>query len=337
MATPLRWGICSAGKISHDFIVGIKAIPGSSHQIAAVAARSLESAAKLATTHSIPTAYGSYDELATDPNIDVVYIGTIHPTHFSAASKMLEAGKPVLCEKPLTMNTAETKTLIELAKSKNLFLMEGVWMRFFPAMVELRRLISDGAIGDVNYVNATFGFRLPADLLDHSRLFKPESGASAVLEIGVYVINFVSMVFGGVRPEKIHADGILSPLGFDTTVAMTFTYPGNRIAQMTVSVVSELPCEALVCGTKGEVKVPKRFWCPTQLETPDGVKDFPIPQPYMPTIFDNSQGFCYEAEEVRRCLSEGKKESDAMSLQETQLVAELMDEVLRQVGYCPVK
>ncbi len=250
MATPLRWGICSAGKISHDFIVGIKAIPGSSHQIAAVAARSLESAAKLATTHSIPTAYGSYDELAADPNIDVVYIGTIHPTHFSAASKMLEAGKPVLCEKPLTMNTAETKTLIELAKSKNLFLMEGVWMRFFPAMVELRRLISDGAIGDVNYVNATFGFRLPADLLDHSRLFKPESGASAVLEIGVYVINFVSMVFGGVRPEKIHADGILSPLGFDTTVAMTFTYPGNRIAQMTVSVVSELPCEALVCGTR---------------------------------------------------------------------------------------
>ena len=330
----LRWGICSAAKISHDFIVALKTLPESSHKIVAVAARSLESATKLANTHSIPKAYGSYDELATDPDIDVVYIGTIHPAHLSAASKMLEAGKPVLCEKPLTMNAAETKTLIELARSKNLFLMEGVWMRYFPVMVELRRLLAAKSIGDVQYVNVTFGFRLASDLQDH-RLVRPDLGASAVLDIGVYVINFASMVFNGERPEKIHAEGILSPHGIDNLVAITFTYPGNHIAQLTCSVVSELPCEALVCGTKGEIKIPKRFWCPTKLETSEGTKEYPLPKPYMPTNFANSEGFCYEAEEVRKCLLEGMKESSVMPLDETQMIAEIMDEVLRQVGYSP--
>ncbi len=337
MAT-LRWGICSAAKISHDFIVALKTLPESSHQIIAVGARSLESATKLATTHNIPVSYGSYDELANDPNIDIIYIGTIHPAHLSTASKMLEAGKPVLCEKPLTMNAAETRQLIELAKNKNLFLMEGIWMRFFPAMVELRQLLADGDIGDIQYVNVSFGFRLPmissTTMADH-RLVKPRLGASAVLDIGVYVINFTSMVFNGEKPENIHATGILSPEGIDNLAVMTFTYPGNRIAQLSISVVSELPCEALICGTKGEIKVPKRFWCPTQLETPNGVKEYPLPKPYMPTNFANSEGFCYEAEEVRRCLSEGKKESDIMTLNETQLIAEIMDEVLKQIGYSP--
>ena len=159
----LRWGICSAGKISNKFITGIKTLPESSHQIVAVAARSLESATRLATTHNIPKSYGSYEELAADPNIDVIYIGTIHQTHLSTACKMLEAGKAVLCEKPLTMNATETKQLIELAKSKNVFLMEGVWMRFFPAMVELRRLLAAKSIGDVNLVTVDFGFRLPSE------------------------------------------------------------------------------------------------------------------------------------------------------------------------------
>ena len=326
----LRWGICSAAKISHDFIVALKTLPDTSHQVVAVGARSLESAQKLATTHSIPRSYGSYDELANDPEIDVVYIGTIHPTHLSSARKMLEAGKPVLCEKPLTMNADDTRTLIKLAREKNLFFMEGVWMRYFPAIVELRRLIREDAIGKVNYVNVTFGFRIKSGI--KNRLTEPELGAGAVLDIGIYCINFVSMVFGGEKPEKIHAEGILSSNETDNLVAITLTYPGCRIAQITCSIISDLPSDAFVSGTKGEIKVPKRFWCPTKLETPDGIKEFPLPKPYLPTNFSNSEGLCYEAEEVRRCLQEGKKESAVMPLEETQLVAEIMDEVMKQVG-----
>ena len=115
------------------------------------------------------------------------------------------------------------------------------------------------------------------------RLTEPELGASAVLDVGVYAINFASMIFGGEKPEKIHAEGILSDKGTDDLVAITMTYSGGCIAQLTCSVIVDLPCEALVSGTKGDLKVPKRFWCPMKLETPDGVKEFPLPKPYLPT------------------------------------------------------
>ena len=125
----IRWGICSAGKVSHDFLVGLKTLPETSHQVLAVAARSLDSAQSFASKHSIPRAYGSYEELAKDQELDVIYIGTINPSHFSCARMMIEAGKSVLCEKPFTMNAAETKELIGLAREKNVFLMEAMWTR----------------------------------------------------------------------------------------------------------------------------------------------------------------------------------------------------------------
>ena len=326
----LRWGICSAAKISHDFIVALKTLPDTSHQVVAIGARSLESAQKLATTHSIPRSYGSYDELANDPEIDVVYIGTIHPAHLSSARMMLEAGKPVLCEKPLTMNADDTRTLIKLAREKNLFFMEGIWMRYFPAIVELRRLIAQGVIGKVNYINIPLGRVKNVDKLP--RYINPDLGASMLLNLGIYCINFASMIFCGEKPERISAEGIINPNGIDTLIAVTLCYSGKRIAQITCTDLCTLPCDATVSGTKGQIKVFNQFWCPTKLETPDGIKEFPLPKPYLPTNFANSEGFCYEAEEVRHCLQEGKKESAVMPLEETQLVAEIMDEVMKQVG-----
>jgi dihydrodiol dehydrogenase / D-xylose 1-dehydrogenase (NADP) len=325
----LRWGICSAGKISHDFVIGLKVLPESSHTVVAVAARSLDSAQSFATTHCIPRAYGTYQELANDPQVDVVYIGTIHPTHAACTKLMMDAGKPVVCEKPLTMNAKDTKELIQLAKDKNLFFLEGVWMRFFPVMVELRRLLSEDAIGTVRYVNVTFGFRMVSEV---KRLTQPDLGGGATLDIGVYVVNFATMIFNGEKPIKIHAEGVLSEEGVDLIGAVTLTYTGGRIAQLTFSIVTDLPCEALVSGTKGDITVPKRFWCPTMLKTSEGTKEYPLPEPYMPTVFANSQGFCYEAEEVRQCLQEGKKESSIQSLNDTVVVAEIMDEIMKQIG-----
>ena len=207
--------------------------------------------------------------------------------------------------------------------------MTSVCRRFFPAMFELRRLIASGSIGDVNYVNVSFGFRMRPE---SKRLIDPKLGGGATLDIGVYAINFTSMVFGGDKPEKIHAEGTLSDEGTDNLAAVTITYPGGRIAQLSISIKADLPCEAFVYGTKGQLKVPKRFWCPTQLETPEGTKEFPLPKPYQPTNFANSEGMCYEAEEIRRCLQEGKKESDIMPLNETQLVADIMDDIMKQLG-----
>ena len=180
------------------------------------------------------------------------------------------------------------------------------------------------------YVN--FGFKVLPGSIKRARLVDPKLGGGATLDIGVYAISFASMIFGGEKPEKIHAEGSLWPEGTDNLAAVTITYPGGRIAQICYSFLTNLPCEALVCGTKGQLKLHKKFSCATKLETSEGLKEFPLPTPYQPTNTGNSVGMCYEAEEVRRCLQEGKKESDVMSLNETQLVADIMDDIMKQLG-----
>ena len=326
----LRWGICSAGKICHDFVVSLKTLPESDHRVVAVGARSLEDAKKFAATHSIPRAYGSYEEVAADTEVDVVYVGGIHPTHLAVSTMALNKGKPVLCEKPLTMNVRDTETLLATAQEKGLFIMEAVWTRYFPAMVELRRLIAEGSIGDVKYVNIAFSFRRQP--LTTARLVDPKLGGGGLLDVGIYVLNVASMVFGGEQPESIRAWGQLSEEGTDELAAITLVYKGGRIAQLTCGTAYNIPSQAVVCGTKGEVKIPAPFWCPTKLETPDGTKEYPLPEPALPLNYGNSTGLRYEAEEVRRCLKEGLKESPVMPHKETLLIANMIEEAMKQIG-----
>nr|CAD7435799.1 unnamed protein product [Timema monikensis] len=162
MAT--RWGIASAGKISHDFVTALSVLPQAEHVVVAVAARQLSRAKDFATLHNIKAAYGSYEELAKDPNVDVVYVGSIHPQHMQITSLMLNSGKPCLVEKPLTLNLKETKQLINLARNKKLFLMEAIWSRFFPVYQLLRDELKAGTLGDVLQVIANFG--IPIENVD---------------------------------------------------------------------------------------------------------------------------------------------------------------------------
>ena len=336
----LRWGILGAGKICHDFVVGLKTLPASEHTVVAIAARSADSAQQFAATHSIPRSYGTYDDLMKDSGVDVVYIGTIHVTHLGIAMKVLEAGKPVLCEKPMTMNPQDTKTMIDKAREKSLFLMEGTWMCFFPAIVEMRRMIAEGDIGEVRFIRANFSFRMPTEVLEtKGRHIDPELGGGSVLALGTYPISFATMIFGGERPEKIYAQGTLLSTGVDGTAVITLTYSGGRIAQLCCSISFDMACDAVVCGTKGELRLPPPFWCPTKLELPKGVykkdsvsKEFPLPEPYLPTNFLNSTGLHYEAEEVYKCIKGGKKESSVMPLEQSLIVAEIAEEIMKQIG-----
>ena len=330
----LRWGICGSGKIAHDFVVALQSLPESQHQVVAVAARSLDSATKFAREHRIPRAYGSYENLARDEGVDVVYVATIHPTHLQCSLQMIEAKKPVLCEKPLTMNAKETATLIKAARDGGVFLMEAVWTRFFPAIVKLKSMIDEGEIGQVKYVSANFGFqRQPDDGSDErARLTDPALGGGAVLDVGVYVINLATMVFGGDRPESIYASGWLTDTGVDDFAAVTLKYSGERVAQLTCTIGLDLPNEAIVVGTKGTLKLPCPFWCPSKLETPTGTLEFPLPSVHKPTVFRNGSGMSYEAEEVRACLIASKQESYHMTLDQSQVIADIMDDVMKQLG-----
>ena len=326
-AGPIRWGICSAGRISNDFAVSLKTLTDGDHKVVAVGARSLESAQEFAKTHSIPRAYGSYEEVAADDDVDAVYIGTVNTTHFTTSMMVLDKGKPVLCEKPLTMNLRDTQTLVKKAQEKGLFMMEGIWMRFFPAMCELRKLINEGTIGEVKYVKASFAFRRPTE-----RLVDPSIGGGSLNVVGVYALNFASMVFGGEKPQSTHAWGQLSEKGTDELVVITLCYSRGRIAQLACGVSSNMLNDAVVCGTKGHLRLHDPFLCPTRLETSDDVREFPLPSPPLPIVFLNGTGMRYEAEEVRRCLQEKRRESLIMPHKETVLVAEIMEEIMKQIG-----
>ncbi|XP_062860523.1 trans-1,2-dihydrobenzene-1,2-diol dehydrogenase [Trichomycterus rosablanca] len=324
----IRWAICSAGKISHDFTVALKSLPADQHQVVAVAARNLKRAEEFAQKHSIPRVYGSYEELVKDPEIDVVYVGTIHPHHLSVSLLFLNAKKNVLCEKPLAMNLREVQELVAAAKMNNVFLMEAVWTRFFPASLEISRLLAEEAVGEVKLVRAEFGVAI----MKIRRSVEKELGGGALLDIGIYCLQFALMVFNGEKPECIQATGVCLDNGADESMVITLKFSQGRIAVCTCTIALDLPNEAVIFGTKGTIRVPTHMWCPTSLIVNGKETDYPVPEPYLPTNFINSTGMRYEAEEVRRCLLQGLKESPCMSHVDSALLAEIMDECRRQVG-----
>ncbi|XP_051794705.1 trans-1,2-dihydrobenzene-1,2-diol dehydrogenase-like [Acanthochromis polyacanthus] len=326
MAT--RWAICGAGRISHDFTVALKTLPPGEHQVVAVAARKLEGAQEFAKKHSISRAYGSYEELARDPDIDVVYVGVIHPYHHGACLLFTNAKKNVLCEKPLAMNRREVQEILASAKKNDVFLMEAVWTRFFPASVEIRRLLAQGELGDVKMVRTEFG--LP--LMHIPRLSQKELGGGTTLDLGIYCLQFISMVYNGEKPESIQATAVCRETGVDETVVVALKYSDNRLAVLTSSLAMTLPNSAIIVGTKGSIQIPDHVWCPTVLDVNGKVTEYPLPEPYLPINCIKSTGMRYEAEEVRQCLLKGLKESSVMSHSDSMLLAELEDEIRRQVG-----
>ncbi|XP_067001941.1 trans-1,2-dihydrobenzene-1,2-diol dehydrogenase [Anabrus simplex] len=326
MAT--RWGIASAGKISHDFVTALSTLPSEEHVVVAVAARQLERAQEFAKLHKISKAYGSYEELAKDNNIDVVYIGSINPHHLSIGKLMLNSGKPILCEKPLTMNLKQTQELISLAREKKLFLMEAVWSRCFPVYEALKKEINAGALGEVVQVNATFG--IPVEDVD--RVMKKALGGSTILDLGVYCLQFALFIYGPVRPKNVVALGHLNDEGVDVSMSCIFTYENGKTAVLSTHARAQFPNEALVIGTKGTARVPNPFWCPTQVSLPDKTSEFILPTAALPFNFTNSAGLRYEAMEVRRCLKEGLLESPKITHQESLLLAELEDTLRKQLG-----
>ncbi|XP_066463966.1 trans-1,2-dihydrobenzene-1,2-diol dehydrogenase-like [Eleutherodactylus coqui] len=326
MAT--RWGICSAGKICNDFVVALQTLPAQDHQAIVVAARDLNRAKEFAQRHNIPKAYGTYEELAKDPDIDVVYVGAIHPAHRDLVLLFFNHGKNVLCEKPMAMNLTEVKELTSAARKHNLFFMEAVWSRFFPVYGEIRSQLHLKAIGDVKVVRAEFG----VNLLGVPRAVEKELGGGAILDIGCYCIQFALMVFNGEKPESVTAKGFLHDTGVDETVTVILQYPGKRQAILTCTMVTELPNQAVISGTKGMIQIPSYIWSPTSIIVNGKEMKYSLPPTTKHLYFKNSTGLSYEAEHVRECLLKGLKESPIMSLTDSELLASIMEEVHIQLG-----
>ncbi|KAK9880771.1 hypothetical protein WA026_013092 [Henosepilachna vigintioctopunctata] len=323
---PLRWAIVGAGKISHDFVTAIQIFPDN-HSVVAVGSGNRANAEKFAEEHKIPKAYEGYEGIAKDKEVDVVYIGNLNTQHYASTKLMLEHGKPVLCEKPFTMNEKQTTDLIELARAKKVFLMEAVWSRCFPVYKKVRELIDEGAIGEVMFANVNFGFNLQ----NKERITNKNFGGGAILDLGIYILQFQQFVFRGLKPIKVVVAGSLTKDGVDGTSAALISYENGKLASVTCSAEIFLPNEGIIIGTKGMMRLP-RFWCPSELITSNKTYNFDIPQSEVKFKYLYSGGLLYEADEVKQCLEEGKLESPQITHCESIQLAQLMDLMRKEVG-----
>lgn len=323
MATKLRWGIISTGKIAVQFAEGLKQVKDA--ELVAVGSRTQDAADEFGARFSIPRRYGSYEELASDPDVDIVYIGTPHSHHYDNSLMCLKAGKHVLCEKSFTVNARQAAEVIALARKKKLFLMDAVWSRCLPAYEELRSILAKGTLGDIRMVNVDFGFSFPFDA--KNRLFDPKLAGGALLDIGIYAVQMASLVYGG-QPKTIDTHAEFGKTGVDEQAGIVLGYEGGRMAVFTLSFQSETTQEANIMGRAGRVKVHRQFWHPEGLTvTMQGKPDKLIKRPI------KGNGYNYEAIEVMKCIRAGKTESALMPLDETLGIMKTMDAIRAKWGF----
>jgi predicted dehydrogenase len=317
MSEPLRWGILSTGGIAHTFARDLQFTDDG--VVVAVGSRSQSSADKFGDEFDVPRRYGSYRELVEDEGVDAIYVATPHPMHFADASLALEHGKPVLVEKALTMTGEEARDLVALARSKDLFLMEAMWTRFLPHIVALRKIISDGALGEIVTVEADHGKWFAKD--PNFRLFAPELGGGALLDLGVYPVSFASMILG--TPERVVA--MIDPAftGVDGQTSMLFGYSSGAQAVLTCTSGARTATRACISGTEARIEIEGDFYAPTPFTviSKEGERE-------RFEFSTQGRGLHYEAQEVARCLREGLKESPSMPLDESVSIMETMDRVL---------
>jgi predicted dehydrogenase len=314
----IGWGILGPGRIARRFVEGLSVVEDV--RLVAVGSRSLERAEIFGKEFGIPNRYGSYEALAEDPDVDVVYVATPHTSHKEHSLLCLRAGKHVLCEKPLTVNAAECEELICAAHEQGRFLMEAMWTRFFPVMCKLRELVSERAIGDVRMVSADFGFHSAFD--PASRIFDPELGGGGLLDVGVYTVSFAHMVLGR-PPAEIAALADIGETGVDEQAAIVLKFDRGEMALLFCGVRTQTVYEARIYGTDGMIYVEPSFWSPDAFTITRGGESERI----APERVGN--GFNYEAAEVASCIRNGKLESDIMPLAESLQIMETMDAIRR--------
>ena len=315
----VRWGILGTGNIAQQFARGLAELPDA--QLVGVGSRSLETAQAFAKTFGAAHAHGSYEALVEDAEVEVVYIATPHTLHAENSLLCLEAGKAVLCEKPFALNAAQTQRVIDTAKAKKLFLMEAMWTRFFPLFKTLRGLIEKGRIGEPRLLHADFGFASP---VTESRLFEPNLGGGALLDVGVYPVSLASYLLG--TPTGVSSQAHLGTTGVDEQNATVLKHQSGALALLSSAIRAATPQEALVIGTEGNIRVCAPWWQPEKLvlTDADGEETFSSPLPH--------NGYAYEAAEVMRCLEEGKLESPLMPLDETLSIMQTLDTCRAQWG-----
>ncbi len=318
--TPLRWGIAATGGIARAFARDLALLPDAA--LVAVGSRSQESADRFGDAYDVPRRHASYVDLAADPEVDVVYVATPHPAHAEVALLALSAGKAVLVEKPFTLNAIQATQIVDAAREQGLFAMEAMWTRFLPHVVAIRELLEAGAVGDLVSVVADHGQAFPEDATH--RLFAPELGGGALLDLGIYPISFCSMVLG--RPSRVTAVSAKAFTGVDAQTSVLLEHPGGAHGIVTTTLRSSTATTAVINGTSGRIEIEGPFYAPSAFTVVDS--DGRHQRRSVPF---EGHGLRMQAAEVARCLRAGLTESPLMPLDETVSIMATMDEVRRQI------
>lgn len=321
MPQKIRLGILGTGNMARQ--IARACTHAGNIELLAVASRSAESAQQFASEFELPKHYGSYEALAADPGIDLVYVSTPHSCHRDNSLMCLDAGKAVICEKPFAINAREAAEIIARAREKRLFLMEAMWTRYVPAVIRLRELLAENAIGRVQFMLAGGAF-MP-EFNPRHYLFRPELGGGVLLDAGVYLVSMASMVFG--TPAGILATGSKGKGDIDDHEAILLQHPDEAIASLFVSLRASASPDLTLFGDRGKIYLHPPVFAPRALTL--SVKG--QPEERIDLAFPGS-GYQFELVEAAECILQGRTESAIMPLDETLAIMRTMDVIRQALG-----
>ncbi|HEX8497359.1 MAG TPA: Gfo/Idh/MocA family oxidoreductase [Actinomycetales bacterium] len=318
---PVRLGVIGSGGIAGSMTRALDLLPDA--EMVAVGSRTQQSADAFGDEHGVARRHGSYESLATDPEVDVVYVATTHPSHHAAAMLAIEAGKALLVEKPFTMDATEALDIVTGARERGTFVMEAMWARFNPHMVAVRDTLASGALGEVVSVIADHAQWFPLDA--NHRLFDPSVGGGALLDLGIYPVSFASMVLG--TPSRVTARSTPAFTGVDGQTSIILEHESGAHALLSTTLRAAGSNRASIVGTEGRIEIDGTFYAPTGVTTT--LRSGEV------TRYDEpheGHGLRHEVAEVVRCLRAGLTESPVMPADETVQIMRTMDEVRQQIG-----
>lgn len=358
----IRWGFWGTGAISADVARDLPLVPHAKLQ--AVASRTLANAQAFAARFGVPSNYDSLDSLVADPDVDVIYVATPPDRHAEDCLRAIHAGKPVLCEKPFTLTTDEAERIVNAARTRNVFVMEAMWMRFIPAVMEARRLVKEGHLGEIRLIQANFAYPVFYD--STSPVFARERGGGALLDRGVYPISLACYLLGA--PQQVKGCASLGASGVDEQSVYQLVYGNDAIADLCASLRVLGTNEAVIMGELGQIKLHAPFYRAHRLS----LQRYALPQPparhtvgsvgFKSRLKDalkrrpivhamrrrldplvgamsalqgrnlifRGGGYQFEFAEVSRCLQEGRSESFVMPLDDSLAVMRVLDALREQ-------
>lgn len=322
MSRTWNWAVLGCGKIAGKFAADLKTLPDAT--LYAAASRSLDTAREFAARTGFRKAYGSYEELASDPAVDIVYVATPHSRHHDHTLLCLGRGKAVLCEKAFAINSREVADMIAAARASGAFLMEAFWTRFQPSFQKVLDIVASGELGVLKLVRADFAFKGAFD--PERRLYNVALGGGSLLDIGIYPVFAALMTLG--KPETIKTMASFCSTGVEESIVMSFGYPGGRMASLASSIAADSPTQAEFWFEGGYARLNRQFNNATTLTLGKAKADettFEFPR-------GSGTGYELEAAHVMACLDSGLKESPLLPLSFSADLMEVLDRVREDAG-----